>query len=119
MYTPFIAVHVGAGRHNKKYDPELIECCNNACFATMSDLKDGKSAIAAVENAVKILEDNPLTNSGTGSSLTKSGFVECDAGLMDGKSGMFGCIGAVPGIFKFIQSSLHEVFRCKKSNISR
>jgi taspase (threonine aspartase 1) len=63
----------------------------------MNSLKDGKSALDAVEIAVKILEDNPLTNSGTGSSLTKCGFVECDAGIIDGKTGIFGCVGAVPG----------------------
>jgi len=98
MNTPFIAVHIGAGRHSRNWDDELIKCCNDACNTGMVHLKQGGIAIDAAEIAVKVLEDCPLTNSGTGSSLTRCGFVECDAGIMDGRSGKIGCIGAAPGI---------------------
>lgn len=45
-----------------------------------------------------LLKDDPSTNAGRGSNLTEDGHVECDASLMDGDSGAFGAVGAVPGI---------------------
>lgn len=46
-----------------------------------------------------LLKDDPSTNAGRGSNLTEDGHVECDASLMDGDSGAFGAVGAVPGIY--------------------
>lgn len=42
-------------------------------------------------------KDDPITNAGRGSNLTEDGHVECDASIMDGDSGAFGAVGAVPG----------------------
>ena len=42
-------------------------------------------------------QDAPCTNAGTGSNLTWSGAVECDASVMDGSDGAFGAVGAVHG----------------------
>lgn len=44
------------------------------------------------------MKDDPSTNAGRGSNLTEDGHVECDASIMDGDSGAFGAVGAVPGI---------------------
>ena len=44
------------------------------------------------------IKDDPCTNAGRGSNLTEDGRVECDASIMDGHSGAFGAVGAVPGI---------------------
>jgi beta-aspartyl-peptidase (threonine type) len=49
----------------------------------------------AVESAVRALEDNPLFNAGTGSSLTREGNIEMDAGIMDGAKLQ---VGAVAGV---------------------
>ena len=43
------------------------------------------------------MQDCSLTNAGTGSNLTISGRVECDASIMDGDSLHYGAIGAAPG----------------------
>lgn len=63
------------------------------------------------------LQDDPNTNAGRGSNLTEDGHVECDASIMDGDSGTFGAVGAVPGIlradactFCSNKSSIHYFF---------
>lgn len=38
---------------------------------------------------------------GYGSNLTLNGTVECDAAIMDGRSGDFGSVGAVSGTLSF------------------
>lgn len=45
-----------------------------------------------------LLKDDPCTNAGRGSNLTEDGHVECDASIMDGTSGAFAAVGAIPGI---------------------
>jgi taspase (threonine aspartase 1) len=39
--------------------------------------------------------------------LTENGSVECDASVMDGKSGTFGAVGAVPGTY--LKLTLHNL----------
>jgi Asparaginase len=56
-------------------------------------LRTGGSALKAVTVATSILEDSKVTNAGSGSNLTWDGQVECDAGLMEGKTGHFGAVG--------------------------
>ncbi|KAJ2786796.1 hypothetical protein GGI15_001251 [Coemansia interrupta] len=53
-------------------------------------LKKGGSALDAVEEAVRALEDNPLFNAGKGSVFTIDGVNQLEASLMDGKSGAAG-----------------------------
>lgn len=61
----------------------------------MAFLKAGGTAVDAVEAAVKVLEDNEITNAGYGSNLAMDGQVECDATIVDhyGRSGAVGAMG--------------------------
>ncbi|XP_021379924.1 threonine aspartase 1-like isoform X2 [Mizuhopecten yessoensis] len=61
-------------------------------------LTTGASSLEAVMAAVISLENCPLTNAGTGSSLTLEGEVECDASIMDGRSLLYGGAGCVTGV---------------------
>ncbi|GFR80392.1 threonine aspartase 1-like [Elysia marginata] len=94
----FIAVHAGAGTHSKDNEATYKAVCKAACLQAMILLKDRKSALEAVTTAVAALEDAECTNAGLGSNLTLDGKVECDASVMDGKSVLFGAVGALSGV---------------------
>jgi L-asparaginase / beta-aspartyl-peptidase len=53
------------------------------------------NALAAVEAAVRLLEDAPLFNAGRGSVLTSEGRVEMDAAVMCGRTLRAGAVAAV------------------------
>jgi taspase (threonine aspartase 1) len=57
-------------------------------------LKNGGTAVDAVETAIKTLEDREITNAGYGSNLAMDGVVECDAAIVDHR-GRSGAVGAV------------------------
>ena len=61
----------------------------------MTFLRNGGSAVDAVEMAIKVLEDREITNAGYGSNLAMDGNVECDATIVDhfGRSGAVGAVG--------------------------
>lgn len=69
----------------------------------MAILKNGDSAVDAVEMAIKVLEDKDITNAGFGSNLTMQGVVECDATIVD-HYGRSGAVGAVGGKYLYIIS---------------
>ncbi|KAL0712406.1 hypothetical protein Bca4012_019384 [Brassica carinata] len=95
----FVAVHVGAGYHATANEKALRSVIRRACLAASTILRqDSGGCIDAVSAAIQVLEDDPSTNAGRGSNLTEDGHVECDASLMDGDSGIFGAVGAVPGV---------------------
>ncbi|KAL6981910.1 hypothetical protein U1Q18_023528 [Sarracenia purpurea var. burkii] len=100
----FVAVHVGAGFHAPSNEKALRSAMKRACLAAASVLRKGPGeCIDAVSAALQVLEDDPSTNAGRGSNLTEDGHVECDASIMDGDSGAFGAVGAVPGVRNGIQ----------------
>jgi hypothetical protein len=109
-----IFVHAGAGYHSKENERLHLAACEeyvwdigplmllliddtdifSACKAGMLILKNGGSAVDAVEMAIKILEDREITNAGYGSNPNVDGVVECDAIVVDHMS-RSGAVGAV------------------------
>ncbi|KAJ5893576.1 Peptidase T2 asparaginase 2 [Penicillium taxi] len=97
-----IFVHAGAGFHSRENEAKHLEVCALAAEAGMTFLRHGGSAVDAVEMAVMVLEDAPITNAGYGSNLTDKGQVECDASIVD-HFGRSGAAGAVPNVKNPIQ----------------
>jgi L-asparaginase / beta-aspartyl-peptidase len=92
-----IVVHGGAGRgRGRVARPEKVRAALEAALAAGHELlAGGGSALDAVEEAVRSLEDEPLLNAGRGSVLTAAGDVQMDAALMCGASGEAGAVAAV------------------------
>ncbi|KAF1828755.1 N-terminal nucleophile aminohydrolase [Decorospora gaudefroyi] len=92
-----IYVHAGAGYHSHQNEKIHLEACNDAAQLAMLILKNGGSALDAVEAAIKTLEDREITNAGYGSNLAMDGVVECDASVVDhfGRSGAVGAVAQI------------------------
>lgn len=90
-----IICHGGAGRIEDKaaYAAGLKEALEEGYRL----LRQGASALEAVIRAVVIMEDNPVFNAGTGSSLTLDGVVEMDAAVMT-QEGRFGGVCCITGV---------------------
>ncbi|XP_064364719.1 isoaspartyl peptidase/L-asparaginase isoform X3 [Dromaius novaehollandiae] len=92
---PVIVVHGGAGRIFKEQEKG---CCSGVVRAALQGygiLKQGGTALDAVEEAVRSMEDDPHFNAGCGSVLNEKGEVEMDAIIMDGKNLASGAVSAV------------------------
>lgn len=92
-----IYVHAGAGYHSLQNERIHLEACNDAAAIGMCIMKNGGSAVDAVEAAIKLLEDREITNAGFGSNLAMDGVVECDASIVDhfGRSGAVGAVAQI------------------------
>ena len=101
--SPAIIVHAGAGAIKDDSLEARLQGCQDAALAGWRILEHGGSALYAVEAAVVALEDNPLFNAGTGSTLNHLGKVEMDAAIMQGDELRAGAVAAVSGIKNPIQ----------------
>ena len=97
-FNPAIVVHGGAGPIKDDSLPARLDGCKAAAFAGWKILEQGGSSLDAAEAAVAVLEDNPLFNAGTGSTLNSLGKIETDAAIMDGASLRAGSVAAVSGV---------------------
>ena len=95
MVRPAIVVHGGAGDLDPAFADEARAGCERAARAGLAVMAAGGGAVEAVWAAVRVLEDDPLFNAGTGSALTRDGTVECDAALMDGASVKIGAVASM------------------------
>lgn len=99
---PAVAVHGGAGSLDPD-DPAARDGSGAPRLAGVARaaetawriLASGGSALDAVEAAVRLLEDDPVFNAGTGACLTAAGDVELDASIMDGETLRCGAVAAV------------------------
>lgn len=86
-----IAIHGGAGTilrasMSASAEADYHAALHDVLSAGQRVLGDGGSALDAVSEAVRLLEDCPLFNSGHGAVYTAAGTHELDAAIMDGST---------------------------------
>ncbi|KAG8444890.1 hypothetical protein GDO86_009881 [Hymenochirus boettgeri] len=95
---PVIVVHGGAGTIISELHETYRSGVKRAAMKGYDILRQGGSAVTAVEEAVVLLEDEPIFNAGHGSVLNEKGEIEMDAIIMDGRNLASGAVSAVRGI---------------------
>jgi beta-aspartyl-peptidase (threonine type) len=98
MPSPLVLVHGGAGLYADDRVEPARHGCRLAADAGAAVLERGGSALDAVCEAVRVLEDDPEFNAGTGSCLTADGTVEMDACVMEGAHLLSGAVAALTGV---------------------
>ncbi|OZI51124.1 isoaspartyl peptidase/L-asparaginase family protein [Bordetella genomosp. 4] len=100
MIQPVIAIHGGAGAMSRaamspEKEQEYLQALRSIVQAGQAVLARGGSALDAVTEAVRLLEDCPLFNAGHGAVFTSAGTHELDASIMDGATLRSGAIANV------------------------
>ncbi|WP_423196985.1 MULTISPECIES: isoaspartyl peptidase/L-asparaginase family protein [unclassified Cupriavidus] len=100
MNPAVIAIHGGAGTITRaamdaQREREYTEALEHVLRAGQRVLSEGGSALDAVTEAVRLLEDCPLFNAGKGAVLTHAGTYELDASIMDGATLNAGAVACV------------------------
>ncbi|GAB3222563.1 beta-aspartyl-peptidase [Hymenobacter seoulensis] len=104
MTAPFaLALHGGAGTISPKFMTPEKELAYRLALAEAlavgyAVLRQGGSALDAVELTVRSLEDCPLFNAGRGAVFTHEGHHEMDAAIMDGRSRAAGAVAGVRSV---------------------
>ena len=118
-----VIVHGGAYEIPDSLVRPSVDGCKRAARKASEVLRDGGSALDAVEAAVRLLEDDPTFNAGHGSVLNVAGEVEMDAMIMEGKDLQFGAVACVQGIAnpvslarKVMEGSNHVMLAGKGAN---
>lgn len=95
-----LLIHGGAGQIRREAtdaatDAGVRDALRLALEAGSALLAEGKSALDAVEAAVRLLEDDPYFNAGRGAVFTADGVNELDAAMMDGFTRNAGAVSAI------------------------
>lgn len=95
-----LVIHGGAGaisrdRLTPVQEREIRTGLGRALDAGSAILARGGSALDAVTESVRMLEDDPLFNAGRGAVFTHDGEIELDASIMDGRSRSAGAVAGV------------------------
>ena len=98
-----IVIHGGAGNITmENLTPELDKEYRASLTAALNTgkkiLAEGGSALDAVEQTLRMMEDNPLFNAGKGAVFTHEGKNELDAAIMDGSNLAAGAVAGVTDI---------------------
>lgn len=96
--TPVLIVHGGAGEIKLETQQGHIDGVRRAADIAWKILQGGGTALDAVEQAVRYLEEDPYFNAGRGAPLNTGGEVELDAFIMDGATLDNGAVAAVQRI---------------------
>lgn len=93
-----LIIHGGAGQWPPGRLPRALDGVERALDVGWSILNRGGAAIDAAEQAVCIMEDDPVFDAGTGSYANTDGEIEMDAIIVDGMVGRFGAVAAIQNV---------------------
>jgi len=95
---PRLIVHGGAWNIPPELEDDHIRGVRQAVSEVFPQLRQGLSALDAVEAAVRILEDDPAFDAGRGSCLNAAGAIELDAMVMDGATLNLGAVAGIRNV---------------------
>ena len=98
MTGPTIIVHGGAGSWPSNKQARALRGVRKAAKNGFALLQKGGGALDAVEEAIIALEDNPIFNAGTGSTMNLAGRIENNASILEGTGLESGSVALVNGI---------------------
>ncbi|MGK4329795.1 isoaspartyl peptidase/L-asparaginase [Lonsdalea quercina] len=122
MMKPVIVIHGGAGAiaraaMNSEKEQRYRAALQEIVRSGQAVLANNGSALDAVTEAVRLLEECPLFNAGKGSVFTHEGTHELDASMMDGRTLDAGAVAGVSHIRnpilaarKVLEHSPHVMF---------
>lgn len=94
-----LAIHGGAGIEPDRMTAERRAAWEKSLAAALERgraiLAQGGTALDAVEQVVRVLEDDPIFNAGRGAVFNSAGTHELDASIMDGRTKGCGAVAAV------------------------
>ncbi|KAM9989689.1 hypothetical protein ACTFIY_005724 [Dictyostelium cf. discoideum] len=95
-----LVIHGGAGvisksTISKEREEIFLNSLKNILLAGKIVLKQGGTSLDVVQEAVRLLEEDPIYNAGKGSVFTELGTNEMDAAIMDGTNLKAGAVGGV------------------------
>lgn len=93
--SPSLIVHGGAWDIPPAHHKAHIEGVRQAAQLGWELLQSGAPALDVVEQAVRLMEDDPTFDAGRGSHLNSAGHIELDALIMDGNTLESGAVAAV------------------------
>jgi beta-aspartyl-peptidase (threonine type) len=95
MMTRALIVHGGAGDIQDQDVAPHREGARRAAQVGWEILRQGGTALDAVEAAIVVMEDDPAFDAGIGAFLNCNGVVELDASMMDGRTLDAGAVAGV------------------------
>jgi L-asparaginase / beta-aspartyl-peptidase len=107
MAAMALVVHGGAWDIPQAFQADHVAGCRTAAEAGWATLAGGGSALAAIEAAIRIMEDDPAFDAGRGSVLNRDGEVELDAGMMDGRTLRAGAVAGIKRVANPITLARH------------
>lgn len=98
-----VVIHGGVGtirrdRMTGEMEARYRQALTESLAAGHAALRDGGTAMDAVVEAVRTMEDSPLFNAGRGSNFDENGVITMDASVMEGASRDAGAVAGVTDV---------------------
>jgi len=115
MIRPCLMVHGGAWNIPRKAHKAHRDGVEKALQAGRAQLAGSDDPLKAVLAAIRVLEDDPTFDAGTGSFLNRNAEVEMDAGIMLGRDLSCGAVAAIRNVRHPVDAA--ELVRTKTQHV--